>query len=1306
MNTPFYISGRERTNPPSRVSPDRYSFLALKDAEPSLGVPATFAAPASATWVLTTDSNGNRYFATTLNYDSVYTTFQNNSSSFVSTYLTVYGLSGNWESTYTTLKENSGTWLTVPSANSLYFKLTGGAIAGDVRIRGDLLVQGGLSALSGLEIIVTKSTATSSLSIINVGFGPALFVQQYGSYSVAEFYDAEGGPALFVGNITPPDPFDPDPYTGLIGIKTTRPNKTLSIIGDVSASNGYYTDGPYVSAGILLDKIIYDAVPPSLSSVYSTVNINSGNWESVYSSWYETSARYATYAGLSTRPVFLSAADIYGNVTIFGTLLALGSSFFTNTNISVTSALSVVNVGPGPALFVSQGKGPGHIASFFDADFGDTALYVGNVADAGGSQIPGVIGIKTSRPNRTLTVAGEISATSFINDTIIDSGGGSVYVGRNINSYPKQGIDNVFIGDTVAQNVAFASGNISIGKRAGADLTDGNYNVIVGQDSSRTITIGNSNVSIGYKALEFIQSGNFNVAVGRAAATFNQTGQFNVSLGYNTSQNTIIGNYNIHIGTGAGTRGGDFGRTVVIGNNAYATQDFQFVAGAPDFPFVNGRYYGDLSYYGVLSAEQTRTGFLTAWETRATNITASRVFSRHLIDGNILTLSSGLTAQGRSYVTYLSAIVSSGNASALQVNGPVLIFGPSTLTGGLSATGRLSAGFGFETTTGNYLSGTRGRVTTDLLNIFHDKNEGISVYSSTNLNSGYWQSSYTTMTATSARWEEAYFDTQLLATTLTANPFYGGKQILIAGGTAGDTPQWGSSWQFDRAYGIMSNINGVEYNGGYSTSTSLGGYIMTESGLKHIGYKGGSINYSGSDYNASGYNMSFTGVPLFPQMEKDDRIIKFLAGYCHCIFLTLSGCIYGKGNGSYGQLGHGTAGHLYAWQRTDLFFQPALSPGDRVIDISTSMGADARGQSFALTLSGFIYGCGENANGNLGQGNSTQYNYWTRVEGGACGATARMADESRRVVKLFQQAGGYLGRTFAIDRLGRTYGVGPDATGAAAGTNEGGQVGNGGTNTNTFVQLYINGNVSTPLYSDKIVTSGGSWNSDYGFTVALSAGRLYFTGVANRQYGYAGDNNLTQRLYFYQTTNYTNLSAIDAWVTGTYGNYGTLFVACGPNKALFFTGNNNNYIAGAGTGGTGPYQIPYACVRTDKYGNVYGQLTNVKKMEFLGVNAPKGAFALTSTGELYFSGYSDYGTNGLNSSQGNYNRWFTRINFDSDNTKIVDITTVTNTNTYGHVWALDNYGRVWGWGNNGVHQFGTVGWSGNVFAPHIIWPDA
>jgi hypothetical protein len=100
-----------------------------------------------------------------------------------------------------------------------------------------------------------------------------------------------------------------------------------------------------------------------------------------------------------------------GNVTIFGDLSCNGTQTFQNTVFSTTSAISVVHVGSGPALWVGN-SGTGDIASFNDIDLGVEVFHIGG---ANGTH-PNV-GVKTSTPNVDFTVNGAISASSIIYDT-------------------------------------------------------------------------------------------------------------------------------------------------------------------------------------------------------------------------------------------------------------------------------------------------------------------------------------------------------------------------------------------------------------------------------------------------------------------------------------------------------------------------------------------------------------------------------------------------------------------------------------------------------------------------------------------------------------------------------------------------------------------------------------------------------------------------------------------------------------------------------------------------------------------------
>lgn len=108
---------------------------------------------------------------------------------------------------------------------------------------------------------------------------------------------------------------------------------------------------------------------------------------------------------------------INNNLTVTGNITALGTATFNNTVFTVSSALSVVNVGPGPALFVSQSPGNFDVASFYDQD-GIEVLHVGNAPSPG---TLAKVGVNESFPNKELTVRGSVSAT----EVIYASGGSS-----------------------------------------------------------------------------------------------------------------------------------------------------------------------------------------------------------------------------------------------------------------------------------------------------------------------------------------------------------------------------------------------------------------------------------------------------------------------------------------------------------------------------------------------------------------------------------------------------------------------------------------------------------------------------------------------------------------------------------------------------------------------------------------------------------------------------------------------------------------------------------------------------------------
>lgn len=183
--------------------------------------------------------------------------------------------------------------------------------------------------------------------------------------------------------------------------------------------------------GSIKNNLGNDIINTDWDSTYSTVLANSALWSSVgainnFNGQYSALANLPSfnqvafdgaYDSLSGKPQVVTdliAGQVTGDLLITGALTAAGGVTFNNSVVvTTTSALSVINTGPGPALYIQQGVGSGDIASFYDAD-GIEALHIGNAKNTTGQDPSGVIGVNTSFPNKTLSVAGEISASQQI----------------------------------------------------------------------------------------------------------------------------------------------------------------------------------------------------------------------------------------------------------------------------------------------------------------------------------------------------------------------------------------------------------------------------------------------------------------------------------------------------------------------------------------------------------------------------------------------------------------------------------------------------------------------------------------------------------------------------------------------------------------------------------------------------------------------------------------------------------------------------------------------------------------------------
>jgi len=101
-----------------------------------------------------------------------------------------------------------------------------------VTIYGDVIIDGTITGTGSASFVDTSFEATSSLSVTNIGTGPALSVTQEGENAVAAFYDHESTIALYVDG-TSGRPAN-------VGVKTTNADQALTVAGSISATKVIY----------------------------------------------------------------------------------------------------------------------------------------------------------------------------------------------------------------------------------------------------------------------------------------------------------------------------------------------------------------------------------------------------------------------------------------------------------------------------------------------------------------------------------------------------------------------------------------------------------------------------------------------------------------------------------------------------------------------------------------------------------------------------------------------------------------------------------------------------------------------------------------------------------------------------------------------------------------------------------------------------------------------------------------------------------------------------------------------------------
>ena len=338
--------------------------------------------------------------------------------------------------------------------------------------------------------------------------------------------------------------------------------------------------GQYLSAGV--DLLTIFAGGGDDIEVNTVVRSSSANWNNAYNTgtvYQVNSASYATIGFTNSKFFPLSGGTITGatvinnNLTVNGNLTATGTTTFNNTVFSVTSALSVVHVGEGPAVWVGN-SGLGDIASFYDIDQNLEVLHIGG----NNGSFPNV-GVKTSTPNKTFTVAGEISSTSDITTSgkiYIQGNGGSdqwqeTYTTMQSNSanwqtsYSLVSASNlVYTTDnqTIAGNKTFTNDVVINGQATAPNQTASSDSSLINRSLLRTkLTDPDTENRIDYTHWFGIQGLGFFTGVGNTPGTiFVPVGGNGFGAGVSIATST-------RIGSGAGGAGLRLGTNNYTGGN-------------------------------------------------------------------------------------------------------------------------------------------------------------------------------------------------------------------------------------------------------------------------------------------------------------------------------------------------------------------------------------------------------------------------------------------------------------------------------------------------------------------------------------------------------------------------------------------------------------------------------------------------------------------------------------------------------------------------------------------------------------------
>lgn len=235
-----------------------------------------------------------------------------------------------------------------------------------------------------------------------------------------------------------------------------------------------------------------------------------------------------------------------------------------NTTIDVVTGLT--STGDISVNNLTVGKGGGNIVSntvFGSSSFGNNTIGGDNTSIGYQS----LYNNNTGNDNTAIGFSSSFSNTVGIRNTSVGSyslainstGSNNIAIGHN-SLYYNNADNNLAVGYESLYKNTLGIQNVGIGQFSLHDNTIGYSNTAIGFSSSLSNTVGIQNTSVGNNSLSYNQNGSNNTAIGFQALNYN-TGSTNTAVGSNTSS-------------------GNFDGSIILGVDASATANNQFVVGS------------------------------------------------------------------------------------------------------------------------------------------------------------------------------------------------------------------------------------------------------------------------------------------------------------------------------------------------------------------------------------------------------------------------------------------------------------------------------------------------------------------------------------------------------------------------------------------------------------------------------------------------------------------------------------------------------------------------------------------------------